>query len=285
MGNLLLLGCDEPPAPAANTAAPVPDGEHFVREGAGEVRGRVLWRGPVPARVPFRSIPQPMTDQSPPPPQDWPNPNSPSIDAPTAGLADAVVWLRNVDPAIGRPWDLPAVRVELKGQQFHVLQGSNDSRVGFVRAGDEIKLVSRDRVFHSIQGRGFDGEPDAGGKSAFFSHGFPAPHRVLKRRLERSEIVELASGCGYFWMRAYLFVSAHPYLARTDDWGGFMLPLVPAGAYEIVAWHPDDRVVQKERNPDNMRVQQVRFAPPLTSTRTIRIEAGKTTNVEMTLGR
>ena len=84
-------------------------------------------------------------------------------------------------------------------------------------------------------------------------------------------------------MRAYLVVSRHPYLARTDAHGRFTLSQVPAGKYEIVAWHPDWQVRESERNPDNMRIQQVRFSSPLVQQKSITVEVGKPTVVELTL--
>jgi hypothetical protein len=277
---LLVLGCDETAAPPPEPEPPLTGGERFDPTHTGTIRGQVLWRGLVPAIAPFRSIPEPLSDRIPPPVRDWPNPNAPVIDQKTAGLAGAVVWLRTVDPAVARPWDLPPVRVEMKGQQFHVLQGGEDRRVGFVRSRDHIELVSRDPVMHAVQVRGFG----RSGKSAFFTCMLPDRNAVVSRRVEGPEVVELASGAGYFWMRAYLFVSDHPYFAHTDRQGNFTLTNVPAGRYEIVAWHPDWHVSATERNPDSIRIQKVRFRPPLTSRTSVTVTTGQTASVELSLG-
>ena len=50
--------------------------------------------------------------------------------------------------------------------------------------------------------------------------------------------VELTSGAGHYWMRAYLMVAEHPYYALTNADGRFVLPQVPPGRYEIVCWLP-----------------------------------------------
>jgi hypothetical protein len=112
----------------------------------------------------------------------------------------------------------------------------------------------------------------------------PNRHQVVSCRVKDSEVVELASAAGYFWMRAYLLVSDHPYLAHTDEQGGFTLNDVPAGSYEIVAWHPDYRISAMERNPDTLRVQRVYFRPPLTSRKSITVAPGQTLMVELSLG-
>jgi hypothetical protein len=278
--NLFVLGCGDIPAPPPVPEPPSSGGERFDPARTGTICGRILWRGPIPVVPPFHSIPEPLTDRLPPPPRDWPNPSAPAIDARTLALAGAVVWLHGVDPAAGRPWDLPAVRVEMRGQQYHVLQGGEDRRTGFARAHDRIELVSRDPLLHAVQVRGLGGR----GKSAFFTCMLPDRHKVVSRQVAGPEVVELASAAGYFWMRAYLFVSDHPYLAHTDDQGNFTLKNVPPGKYEIVAWHPDWRITASERNPDSMRVQQVRFRPPLTSRQSIGVETRQTTRVELSLG-
>ena len=54
--------------------------------------------------------------------------------------------------------------------------------------------------------------------------------------------------CGrHLWERAWIYVSPHPYVAVTADGGHFQIQHVPAGHYEIRAWHegwkdlgPDD---------------------------------------------
>ena len=166
------------------------------------------------------------------------------------------------------------MRIETRGQQFHILQGTSDRRIGFVRPGERFELVSRDALFHSVQMRG----------ASFFTCTLPDPNRVRSHHADGPGIVELLSGSGYFWMRGYLLATPHPYAAHTDEQGRFRLERVPAGEYEIVVWRPNWRVAATERNPDNARVQQVRFAPPLQSGKRVRVATGQTTNIELELG-
>ena len=39
------------------------------------------------------------------------------------------------------------------------------------------------------------------------------------------------------WMRAYAVVSDHPFFDVTEDGGAFELRDVPAGTYQLAAWH------------------------------------------------
>ena len=44
------------------------------------------------------------------------------------------------------------------------------------------------------------------------------------------------------WMKAYLFVFPHPFYAVTKEDGSFEIKGLPAGEYEVVAWHESDKV-------------------------------------------
>jgi hypothetical protein len=133
------------------------------------------------------------------------------------------------------------------------VQGSQTSRVGFVRRGDSIAAVNCDGEFHALRGRG----------TAFFSLPLVDRDRPTARRLEQAGIVELSSAAGYYWMQAHLFVVDHPYYSRTDRQGRFRLEQVPAGNYEVVCWMPNWVVARKERDPESGLISRAVFAPPL----------------------
>jgi len=135
-------------------------------------------------------------------------------------------------------------------------------------------VVSKESVYHTVQARG----------AAFFAVALPDPGEPRRRRLPAPGVVELASGSGYFWMRAYLLVDHHPYYALTDAGGKFRLDGIPPGEYDLVAWHPDWRVAREERSQESFRVQQVRVRPPLVSSRRVRVEPGATAAADLELG-
>src|SRR5205814_2896267 len=113
---------------------------HFDATTAGTVQGRVLWRGAIPDLKPA-TFPVQLPNGF-----HWdtrPAPNAPDIDFATRAVRNAVVFLRGVDPAAARPWDLPPVSVEQRDMLFRVIQGEGSPRtVGFVRRGDSVELVS-----------------------------------------------------------------------------------------------------------------------------------------------
>jgi hypothetical protein len=275
---LLCLGafsCDKLPAPATPAAPPAArpgPGELFNPAVVGAVSGRVTWPGQVPVVPPFRSLPSPLSAAGG-RKQSWPNPNVPVIDAGSRGVAGAVVFLRGVDPRRARGWDHPPVRVVQRGHRFHVMQGEIDRHNGFVRRGDAVQMVSEGEVFHALLARG----------AAFFARTFPDPGRPCRQRLNRPGVVELSSGAGYFWMRAYLFVDDHPYYTRTDSACSFSLAQVPPGSYEVVCWVPDWREQAHELDGDTGRVWRLTFRPALVRTRPVLVEPGRVAAVDVEL--
>jgi hypothetical protein len=256
------LGCGDARTPPAAAPAPSTEaGRLFDLDTAGTVEGRVRWAGDEPSVPPLIERPNITGPESDRKSIAWPNPNAPVIDAKTHAVRGAVVFLRGVDPRRARPWDLPPVRVVQQGQQFHVRQGDEDGRVGFVRRGDSVEMVSADAVFHSLH---------AGG-AAFFTLAFPDPDRPRTRPLASPGLVELTSAAGYFWMRGYLFVDDHPYYARTGADGRFRLEKVPPGRYEVVCWLPDWREQRHERDSETSLVTRLFFRPPLESVRPVEV--------------
>lgn len=269
---LLAVGCDDTPPVPPDPPGPRADaGSRHDPGSTGTLTGRVTWDGPRPVVPPLRSIEEPLTDKPPPPARDWANPNAPRIAA-DGGFAGVVVSLKGIDPTRGRPWDHPPLTVELRDQAFHL---SNGQRVGFVRAGEKLTVVSRQPLYHAVQARG----------GGFFALTLPEPDQPRGRVLGTPGLVELQSGVGYFWMRAYVVVDHHPYHTLTDTQGRFTLADVPPGEYDLVAWHPSWRVARQERNSESVRVQQVRFEGPLSATCRVVVEPGKTTTADAALRR
>jgi hypothetical protein len=268
-----LAGCEPAPPPDRSGEAAPPLAADFEPAAAAEVRGRVAWEGEAPEVSPFRGPISPLSEQPGGKVHDWPNPNAPAVSLTTGAVAGAVVFLRGVEPRKARPWDWPAVRVEMRDWQFHVRQGDADSRTGFVRRGEAVEIVSEEQTFHSVQARG----------AAFFALAFPDRDQPCVRRLTRPGVVELSSPAGYFWMRAHLLVADHPYYARTDADGRFTLPRVPPGDYEAVCWLPDWRTAERELDGDTGLVTRLTFRPPAEVARPVRVRPGRPAEVSFVL--
>ena len=271
---LITWGCDPEPSTQRQQVegAAAQLGAEFDAARTGTISGRVRWQGAAPKIEPFTSTPYPVRFPrgSGGPNQQWPNPNAPRIDSQTNGVANAVVFLRGVDLARSRPWDHPPVGVDQRDHRYLVQQENQSSRIGFVRRGDDVEMLSTDREFYSLRARG----------AAFFTLIFPDPHSPIKRPLSNIGVVELRSGAGHYWMRAHLFVDDHPYYVRTDTQGRFTLPQVPAGTYELVTWMPNWHVTRTVQDWETSLTAVVDFAAPMTQSQRVTVTAGSTVRVE-----
>jgi hypothetical protein len=137
--------------------------------------------------------------------------------------------------------------------------------VGFVRRGNTIEIVNRDTEYHNLHARG----------AAFFAMPLLEANQVHERRLSQTGIVDLTCAAGYYWLHAHLFVTEHPYYARTDADGQFTFEQVPAGPCEIVCWLPNWHVLRKEVDPETGITARVAWAPPREQTQKIHVAAGQ----------
>jgi hypothetical protein len=268
---LVVAGCSDAPRPASPVTPSV--ATDFDPAQAGNIQGQVMWEGEVPVVPAFeyrRNLPSGNAAE---PRLVRENPNTPVIDAKSGGVAGAVVFLRGMEARHARPWDWPSVRVELRDRRLHIVQGNTDSRIGFVRQGQPVEMVSRESVFHSLHADG----------AAFFSLTFPDPDRPRQRSLDARGLVELSSAAGYYWMRAYLFVDEHPYYTRTDAQGRYQLTQVPPGQYQLVCWLPSWKVARHERDPETTVIARLYFGKPVEQERQVEVRTGSTTTVGFTV--
>ena len=248
-----LLIHDEP-------AAAGPEASRFDPDKCGTVAGRVVWSGPLPVTPPFiYGVPNADHSFT---MQTIPNPNRPAIDETSRAMAGVVVFLRGVNPAAAKPWDLPPIRIEMKDRGIAVIQGEREGRVGFVRRGDSATMVSVEPAYHVLRVRG----------AANFSLAFPDENQPLTRAFNKPGRVELSSGAGYYWASADLFVVEHPYYAVTDREGRFRFDQVPAGPVEVSAWLPGWEAIQRDREPETGLISRQWYSAPLERSSSVEVK-------------
>jgi hypothetical protein len=218
---------------------------------------------------PFTAHPYPWLPCASLPSRDFLNPNRPRIDVKTGHVEEVVIFLRGVEPQRGRAWDHPPVRVEIRDFQYTVHQGDCDGKIGFVRRGDTVKFLSRQQEYDTIRARG----------AAFFSLPFRDTYLPTTRKLDTCGLVELSSGAGCFWSRAYLFVDDHPYYTRTDRDGCFELRDVPAGDYELVAWMPNWLEAERELDSETVYPKRLYYRPAVEKVQRVHVKPGRPVSV------
>lgn len=240
---------------------------------SGRITGRVTWVGDRPTAPPFiYGSPNPDGNFT---LRMMANPNAPAIDDRTRGLSGAVVYLRGLDPALAKPWDLPPARIEMHDRGIRIAQGTSTGRSGFVLRSGSAEMRSVEPAFHVLRARG----------AAFFSLTFPQPDQPLTRTFEKAGRVELSSGAGYYWAAADLFVVEHPYYALADAEGRFAFEQVPPGSFEVVAWHPNWDVSKQERDPESGLTCRQTYGKPFETSTTVKLGERGATEARLELKR
>ena len=235
----------------------------------GRIVGRVTWPGAVLDAKPIQGL------IATPDGLRWgeqPNHLTPTIDPVSKGLANAVVYLKSVDPKLAKPWPFEPLTIETRGRTVSAKQGAHSGRTGFARAGEPIAMVSFDDEFHMLRARG----------AGFFTLPFPEPNKPRSRAIDAPGRTEFTSAAGYFWSSAEVFACEHPYYTTTDATGHFKLEGIPAGTYTLVAWHRNWKLLHFERDPETGKIMRLNFDAPFQTERTVEIRDG-TSEVNLTL--
>ena len=211
----------------------------------GTIKGMVKWSGPKPnlPGFPITKDPQ-ICDPEAHKTRDLER----LILGPQGGVANTVVFLKSVSR--GKAFDLPpALRFlnqRLCRYEPHIL---------LVPQRATLQMASSDATLHTINMNG----------AATYNLPFPFTDVTISRAMNTSGLVHLKCNGGHVWMNAEMFVVPHPYYAVTDESGAFQLTDVPAGTYEIVAWHEGWQITVRANTFDVLsqkRVDRPVFSEP-----------------------
>jgi hypothetical protein len=98
--------------------------------------------------------------------------------------------------------------------------------VGF--QGNEVDIKNSDPVFHNVHSY-------IKGKTTY-NLGLPDQGSMVTKKMKRAGIMEVKCD-SHPWMLGHVFISKHPYAVITNDKGDFSISDIPAGSYEVKAWH------------------------------------------------
>lgn len=105
-----------------------------------------------------------------------------------------------------------------------------DPHVLIARVGQTVKILNPDGTLHNVHVFGKVNEE--------FNQAMPAFQTEIERVFDRVETEPFAIKCDVHpWMNAFGVVLDHPYAAVTAADGGFSIPNLPAGTYQVEVWH------------------------------------------------
>jgi hypothetical protein len=232
----------------------------------GKIAGTVKWSGPAP-----HSLSLPINkDVSICDPDSKHNRDLERLMVgPQGGVANTVVFLKNISS--GKAFDFPEPRRSLNQKHCRY-----EPHILLVPQNAELAMKSSDATLHTVH---MDG-------AATYNLPFPFPNQVITRPLQSAGVVNLKCNGGHVWMNAEVLVAPHPYYAVTDESGRFELTGVPAGAYEIVAWHEGWSLLRRESAFDVLterRVQRPVFSEPRTWEKRISVAPDEASDVNFVI--
>ena len=192
------------------------------------------------------------------------------IVGPQGGVANTIVFLKNISR--GKALDLPAQRQFLDQKQCRY-----EPHILLVPATAKLQMKSSDAVLHTVH---MDG-------AATYNLPFPFPNQVISRDMQTAGLVNLKCNGGHTWMNAEMLVVSHPYYAVTDETGKFELTNVPAGDYEIVAWHEGWGIARQEGSFDVLtekRISRPVFTPPREWEKKVSVDPNGSATVNFIIG-
>lgn len=232
----------------------------------GTISGSVKWSGPVPHATAF-----PITKD----PQICDPDSRKSTDLERlivgsgGGVANAIVFLKNISR--GKAMDLPEQRRHLDQKHCRYIP-----HILLVPENGSLSMMSSDATLHTVH---MDG-------AATFNLPFPFTDRVTSRTMSNPGLVHLRCNGGHVWMNAEMMVVPHPYFAVTDESGRFEFTDVPAGTYQIAAWHEGWNLLGKQQAYDVLTehsVQRPVFSEPRTWEKSVTVSPNAGSTVEFVI--
>jgi plastocyanin len=185
---------------------------------AGDVTGTIKWEGDAPKMKKLKMDADPVCSAA----HTEPVLSETLVMGEGNTMANIVVTVKSGLPA-GKSYDPPSDKAVLDqhGCVYH-------PHVLGVMAGQSIEIRNSDTVLHNVNAKAT--------VNRGFNLGMPKGMAPQDKVFTRAETVQLKCNV-HPWMKAYIHVSDHPYFAVTGTDGKFTLKGLPAGTYEIEAWH------------------------------------------------
>lgn len=140
------------------------------------------------------------------------------------GNTMANVFVKVTNPPAG-DWSAPSqpAVIDQEGCRYH-------PHVMGMLVGQELVFINSDGLLHNVHGL-----PKA---NRDFNLGMPATVKTAKAgKLNTPEPAFEVKCDVHPWMQSYVAVMEHPFFAVTDEDGSFEIAGLPAGDYEVEAWH------------------------------------------------
>lgn len=207
----------EPP-PADDDAVSAVDREPPGVEGSATIEGRIVYEGEVPTMPALSMDADPQCAAK----HDQPVRSEALVLGDDRGLANVLVKVTSGLPAGSYPPPDEPFVMDQQGCQYkpHVLA---------VVAGQDLKVLNSDNLLHNVHA--------LSEVNPAFNRAMPAAIQEAVFELPKPEAAFRVKCDVHPWMNAFIEVTEHPFFDVTDTGGTFTIERLPAGTYQIEAWH------------------------------------------------
>ena len=186
---------------------------------AASVTGTVTFAGTAPTLRPLAMDAEPLCAEK----HEGPVPAEMLVLGNGNTMANIMVWVSQGLPA-GQTWQAPTTPVVLDqvGCQYvpHVMG---------IMVGQPYRILNSDGILHNVHTL-----PKI---NPAFNRGQPATVKEITTTFPKPEGMFQIKCDVHPWMSAYIGVFTHPFFSVTRPDGKFTIPDLPAGTYELTAWH------------------------------------------------
>ena len=184
---------------------------------AGDVVGTVTFTGKVPTLKPIAMDADPVCASK----HKTPVPSEALVLGAGNGMGNVMVRVKG--PVAGSfPAPAQPVVIDQKGCQYH-------PHVLGLRVGQTLQLRNSDGLLHNVHALPKVNTP--------FNMAMPANRTTADTKFGKEEGMFLVKCDVHPWMAAYVGVFSNPFYAVSGPDGKFKISGLPAGSYEIEAWH------------------------------------------------
>jgi plastocyanin len=187
---------------------------------AGTVTGTITYDGKVPNLKPLAMDADPVCAQK---HAGKPQPNEMLALGSGNTLGNILVRVKSGLPA-GKTFPAPSEPVVMD-QNGCIYK----PHVFAVQAGQKLKILNSDGVLHNVHA--------LPASNPQFNQAMPPTRKEAETTFTKPEAPFKIKCDVHPWMTAYTAVVDNPFYAVTKDDGKFSIPDLPAGSYEIEAWH------------------------------------------------
>lgn len=183
---------------------------------AGTVTGTIKFAGAAPAMAPLKLNKECEAKQA------GKKPTSETLVlGPGSTMGNVYVYVKSGLPS--QKWPVPkeAAVLDQRGCVYvpHTIA---------IQAGQTLDILNSDGITHNVNAKCM--------KNPKFNAGMPGARTKMSKTFDKPEICTFKCDV-HPWMQANLAISEHPFFAVTKDDGKYQIANLPAGSYEIEAWH------------------------------------------------